>query len=234
MRRFFFDFKKHMGLLLAVLAVLFAACGEATGTEKAASAEAVSVQETVQAAQTSVSGEGEPTEEGPEDGEYVPDAFYFRGGSGKVTITCPSVTIRDGEAHAVLVFSSSKYARAIVGGEEFAPEVGDGTTTFVVPAVLNQEMTVIGTTTAMSAPHDVEYTVFIYLAEADNGETDPGLLEAMFGAASEETAFREVNHDPLYFFCALCINRNPIRNPAPNASHPQPVLVSMLITSAAW
>ena len=36
-------------------------------------------------------------EAGLPDGEYVPDGFTFSGGSGKVTIACPRLTVTDGE-----------------------------------------------------------------------------------------------------------------------------------------
>ena len=100
------------------------------------------------------------------DGEYAPDGFTFSGGSGKVTITCPKVVLRGGEATATLVFSSPNYPRAMVDGAEY-PATHDGdTSVFEVPAPLNADFTVVGTTTAMSQPHDVAYTLHIYLGEA--------------------------------------------------------------------
>ncbi len=102
----------------------------------------------------------------PADGEYTPDVFWFSGGSGRVQITCDSVTVTDGQALAELVFSSDKYGYVKVDGETFDPVVGDGTTTFTVPVALNQETPIIGMTTAMSQPHEIEYTVYVYLEEA--------------------------------------------------------------------
>ena len=100
------------------------------------------------------------------DGEYAPDGFTFSGGSGRVTITCPKVVLRGGEATATLVFSSPNYSRAVVDGAEY-PATHDGdTSVFEVPAPLNADFTVVATTTAMSQPHDVAYTLHIYLGEA--------------------------------------------------------------------
>ena len=101
------------------------------------------------------------------DGEYAPDGFTFSGGSGKVTIQCPKVTVRGGEAIATLVFSSPNYPRAMADGVEYLATRDGDTSVFEVPAPLNADFTVIGTTTAMSQPHDVTYTLHIYMgAEA--------------------------------------------------------------------
>ena len=99
------------------------------------------------------------------DGEYVPDGFTFSGGSGKVTISCPSVTLADGAATATLVFSSPNYPRLVADGAEYAAQHEGKTSIFRLPVALNADMTVVGTTTAMSQPHDIEYTIHIYLGE---------------------------------------------------------------------
>ena len=106
------------------------------------------------------------------DGEYVPDGFTFTGGSGKVTIACPSVTVAGGEATATLVFSSPNYPRLVVDGTEYAATRDGDTSVFTVPVRVNEDMTVVGTTTAMSQPHDIEYTLHIYLGEAAPEEED--------------------------------------------------------------
>ena len=101
------------------------------------------------------------------DGEYVPNNFRFSGGSGRVTITCPKLTVSDGGVTATLVFSSPNYPRVTVDGVEYPATHGDGTSAFEVPAPLNADFTVVGTTTAMSQPHDVAYTLHIGL-DADS------------------------------------------------------------------
>ena len=127
------------------------------------------------------------------DGEYAPDGFTFSGGSGRVTITCPKVVLRGGEATATLVFSSPNYPRAVVDGAEY-PATHDGdTSVFEVPAPLNADFTVVATTTAMSAPHDIEYALHIHLDAAgpDDGwapveeleEPAPRVCAALAGKA---------------------------------------------------
>ena len=104
------------------------------------------------------------------DGEYAPDGFSFSGGSGRVTIDCDRVTLRDGVAWARLTFSSPNYPEARVGETSFAAEHGDGTSVFEVPVSLNEASTVFATTTAMSTPHEIEYTVWVWLGQTP-GET---------------------------------------------------------------
>ena len=104
------------------------------------------------------------------DGEYIPTRFTFTGGSGRVTITCPRVTVTNGTAMAELLFSSPNYTRILLGGTEY-PGVSDLTTTrFLIPAELDHSFTITATTLAMSQPHDVAYTLYIGL-----GDTLPGL-----------------------------------------------------------
>ena len=95
------------------------------------------------------------------DGVYAPDSFDFSGGTGKVTIECPEVRVEAGDVTATLVFSSPNYPTLRVDGETYEAEHGDRNSIFRVPARLNEEMEIVGTTTAMSTPHDVTYTVYI-------------------------------------------------------------------------
>lgn len=113
------------------------------------------------------------------DGAYVPDGFRFSGGSGKVTITCPEVQISGGEITATLVFSSPNYPKLAVDGVEYPATHEGDTSIFQIPAALNADMTVVGTTTAMSQPHDVEYTIHISIGEdAEADETAEPTPEA--------------------------------------------------------
>lgn len=105
------------------------------------------------------------SEEKYQDGTYTPESFTFQGGSGKVTITCPKVTITRGKVTATVVFSSSSYNKLVVDGEEYFPVSGTEYTgsVFQVPAVLNQDMEITGTTVAMTTAHDITYTIHIKL-----------------------------------------------------------------------
>lgn len=99
-----------------------------------------------------------------EDGEYAIDVA-IAGGSGKATVSSPTVLIvKDGKAYARLVWSSSNYDYMIVGNDKYLDlKAGEGNSTFEIPIfVMDREMTVIGDTTAMGTPHEVEYTLTFY------------------------------------------------------------------------
>ena len=102
------------------------------------------------------------------EGEYAPDGFTFSGGTGKVTISCPMITVENGAVTARLVFSSPNYPTVTVDGAAYTATHEGKTSVFVIPAVVNADMTVVGTTTAMSQPHDIEYTIHIWV-----GQTPP-------------------------------------------------------------
>ena len=101
------------------------------------------------------------------DGMYTPDKFSFSGGSGRVTFTCTQVRVTDGKAYATLEFNSSnfQYVKAS-GGIYYCSHSGD-TSSVEIPIALNQNNTIIGLTTAMSQPHEITYTIFVYIAGAD-------------------------------------------------------------------
>jgi len=102
------------------------------------------------------------------EGEYAPDGFTFSGGTGKVTISCPTIAVENGAVTATLVFSSPNYPRVTVDGVEYTAVHEGKNSIFEIPAQVNADMTVVGTTTAMSQPHDVEYTIHIWV-----GQTPP-------------------------------------------------------------
>ena len=142
-----------------------------------------------------------------------PAFFSFSGGTGKVTITCPEVTINsqtsnqisnqissqtstqingqisDGEkdknrdkiAEAVLVFSSPHYEWVKSDGIEYLPdnteESNRETSIFTIPALLDEEMKISALTTAMSEPHEIEYTIFISLNEETQDSQNTDALE---------------------------------------------------------
>lgn len=104
---------------------------------------------------------------GLKDGVYTPDSFSWSGGTGKVTISCNKVTVTGGQAYATLVFSSQHYQYVKANGNTYYPsEKGARSTTFVIPVALNKNNTIIGMTTAMSTPHEIQYSIFVYLAAA--------------------------------------------------------------------
>ena len=101
------------------------------------------------------------------DGVYTPDKFTWSGGTGKVNITCDKVTIKNGQALATIAFSSSAYQYVKANGKKYFPTHTGGKSIFVIPVELNKNNKIIGMTTKMSAAHEIEYSIMVYLAAAD-------------------------------------------------------------------
>ena len=104
---------------------------------------------------------GKTVEElGLADGTYTAEVA-FSGGSGKSHIESPvTITVASGKATATLVWSSSKYDYMIVDGVRYDVLTTDPGSTFEIPvAAFDKDLTVIGDTTAMSTPHEIEYTL---------------------------------------------------------------------------
>ena len=94
------------------------------------------------------------------DGSYTAEVA-FSGGSGKSHIESPvTLTVKDGAVTATVVWSSSKYDYMLVDGERCDVLTTEPGSTFEIPvAAFDTDLTVIGDTTAMSTPHEIEYTL---------------------------------------------------------------------------
>lgn len=95
------------------------------------------------------------------DGTYTV-AVSMEGGSGKVTVESPAeLTVKDQKAVATVVWSSPNYDYMKVGEEKFLPvNQGGETSMFEIPVtVFDRKMAVAADTTAMSTPHEIEYTL---------------------------------------------------------------------------
>ena len=95
-----------------------------------------------------------------EDGEYRVDVT-LEGGSGRSEIASPAVLlVQDGQPYIRIEWDSSHYDYMKVENEKYLPINEEGNSTFEIPiTVFGEPMTVIGDTTAMSVPHEVEYTL---------------------------------------------------------------------------
>lgn len=100
-----------------------------------------------------------------EDGAYTV-AVELAGGTGRASVTSPApLTITDGEAVARIEWSSANYDYMIVSGRKFFPIAGEENSVFEIPVyVFDQPVSVIADTTAMSQPHEIEYT-FTFCAD---------------------------------------------------------------------
>lgn len=95
------------------------------------------------------------------DGEYTVDVS-LEGGSGRAKINSPArLTVSDGEAFAEIVWGSSNYDCMTVGSEKYYPQNTEGNSEFVIPVTgFDYKMPVSANTTAMSTPHEIEYTLY--------------------------------------------------------------------------
>ena len=88
-------------------------------------------------------------------------AVTLEGGSGKASVESPaSMWVENGRAWAVVVWGSSSYDYMRIGEETFLPLNTEGNSTFEIPvAAFDRKLTVYADTTAMSTPHEIEYTL---------------------------------------------------------------------------
>ena len=97
---------------------------------------------------------------GLEDGTYTVEV-KLEGGSGRTTVETPTqLKIQDGKVTAVITWGSSHYDYMKVGEEKYEPVNTEGNSSFEIPVtVFDQKQKVIADTTAMSVPHEIDYTL---------------------------------------------------------------------------
>lgn len=96
-----------------------------------------------------------------EDGEYTVEVT-LEGGSGKSSVESPTkLTVENGKAFAEIVWNSPNYDYMIVDGEKVLPFNTDGNSSFKIPvSEFDSKIDVKADTTAMSEPHEIEYTLY--------------------------------------------------------------------------
>lgn len=94
------------------------------------------------------------------DGIYEVNGV-LEGGTGKTSLLTPSeLTVADGKGTVKVQFSSSKYDYMIVDGKKYLPLTTEGGSLFEIPVeMLDQKIDVAADTTAMSTPHEIEYSI---------------------------------------------------------------------------
>ena len=95
-----------------------------------------------------------------EDGSYTIE-LTMEGGSGRASIQSPAqLAIADGAATATLEWSSPNYDYMKVENKTFKPLQEAGNSTFELPIIdFDMPIAVVANTTAMSTPHEIEYTL---------------------------------------------------------------------------
>jgi hypothetical protein len=95
----------------------------------------------------------------PSDGQYTVDVT-LAGGSGRASIASPAeMTVANGQATAIIVWSSPYYEYMRIDGIAYYPVNTDGNSTFEIPVTLDEDMAVTAQTVAMSEPHEIDYTL---------------------------------------------------------------------------
>ena len=94
------------------------------------------------------------------DGEHKAEVV-LSGGSGKATVESPAVIrVTDGKCTAVIIWSSPHYDYMIVDGQKYKPVNAEGNSVFEIPVpYFDKPVEVVADTTAMSEPHEIEYTL---------------------------------------------------------------------------
>ena len=92
------------------------------------------------------------------DGEYKID-FDFSGGSGRGGVETATLITGGGQMQVKISMTSNKYTKCVVDGKTYENTIENDKSTFTFPAVLDKDMKIVATTTAMSQPHDIEYTI---------------------------------------------------------------------------
>ncbi len=101
-----------------------------------------------------------PAEISLEDGNYTMEVT-LSGGTGRASVTSPAkVAVSNNTAVATIEWSSANFDYMIVNGEQYLPVNTEGNSTFEIPVfAFDAPMDVIADTTAMSAPHEIAYTL---------------------------------------------------------------------------
>lgn len=103
-------------------------------------------------------------EEKTEYGTYSCEVT-LTGGSGKATVESPAEVVTSESGNTVkLVWSSKNYDYMLVDNVRYDNEAdADSNSVFTIPfAEFDKTFTVIGDTTAMSTPHEIEYQITVY------------------------------------------------------------------------
>ena len=94
------------------------------------------------------------------DGNYTVEV-ELGGGSGRASVQSPApLRVEGGQAVITITWGSSNYDYMRLGEDKLLPLNQEGNSTFELPVpVFNRKLTVYADTTAMSTPHEIEYTL---------------------------------------------------------------------------
>ncbi len=119
------------------------------------------------------------------DGKYEIEAV-LTGGSGRAAITSPAtIFVQDEKAVVEIEWSSPNYDYMILDGETYYPVNTEGNSVFELPVTaFDTEVAVTADTTAMSVPHEIDYTIFLDSTSiANQGEKPMAVIAVIYVAA---------------------------------------------------
>lgn len=94
------------------------------------------------------------------DGRFMVEVS-LSGGSGRASVSSPAELEIDGDSYiATVVFSSPYYEYITVNGVRYNPIQTEGNSTFEIPIVFDEEVSIQALTVAMSEPHLIDYTLY--------------------------------------------------------------------------
>ncbi|MCD8151964.1 MAG: hypothetical protein LUD71_02600 [Clostridiales bacterium] len=119
-----------------------------------------------------------------EDGVYTVEVV-LAGGSGRASVASPCELIVENQtATARIEWSSPYYDYMIVEDVTYLPVNEDGNSVFEIPVTaFDEPMDVTADTTAMSVPHEIEYTLTFDSASVAGAKTSPTVFPAVISAA---------------------------------------------------
>lgn len=100
----------------------------------------------------------------------------LEGGTGRATIESPTtLDVTGGKATLTVRWSSPNYDYMVVDGERYLPKNEEGNSTFEIPlAVVDEPFNVTADTTAMSQPHEIDYTIEV-ASKSIQGDAGPSM-----------------------------------------------------------
>ncbi len=125
------------------------------------------------------------------EGSYLLDA-ELSGGSGKASVMSPAEILSDEDGiTAVIVFSSPNYDYLLLDGKRYEPVSTDENSVFEIPVEAGaEEIFLTADTTAMSTPHEIDYTLCLdwdsLRGKENSGEDTPPETEEFFREGTEE------------------------------------------------
>lgn len=108
------------------------------------------------------------------EGEYLVEV-QLSGGSGRAFVTSPATLyVSEEEAAIEIEWSSPYYDYMTLDGETYYPVNTEGNSVFELPVTaFDTEIAVTADTTAMSVPHEIDYTICLVGDSVEKREEKP-------------------------------------------------------------